>query len=358
MPRIAHVISTPEGIGGAERVLESLCAGGLDRGWEQHVLNPFARDPESAALRSHLPGAEYVGRRCDRRSELPAVRRWLGRELASLEPDIVNVHLFHAGAMTASLSGPHPRILTQHHGNFLSAVGRNLEARIDSWAGGRYDMLVAVSEWTARYLLDTRGLSPDRVRTIPNGWTGTPEPRSQVDREPTIVSVGNLRPEKGHEGLLRTFALVLSELPDTHLRVVGEGTERSHLEQLARSAGIASRVEFLGRVDPPWSELSRADVFAAAPQVEPLGIAALEAMAAGLPVVAPRVGGLADLVVDGITGVLVEPGDEVAMADALVSLLRDPSRARELGDAGADVASGQRAEDMVASYFGLYEEMM
>ncbi len=358
MPRIAHVISTPAGVGGAERVLESLCDGGRDRGWEQAVLNPFAQDPANAALRAHVADARYEGRRCGRPRDIPGVRRWLRGRLDAIDPDIVHVHLFHAAALTATLRRPQQRVLTQHHGDFLAQVGRRREAQIDRWAARRYDVVVAVSEWTARYLRGPRRLPADRVRTIANGWSGQPLERSTDPRPPTIVSVGNLRAEKNQESLLRSFAQVVERLPEAQLRIVGEGKERGRLEELAVTSGVAERVRFLGRVDPPWEELSRADLFASSSLVEPLGIAALEAMAAGLPVVAPRVGGLADLVDDGVTGVLVETGNDSQMAEALVDLLENRDRSREMGAAGALAAGRQRADDMVDSYFRLYEELI
>lgn len=358
MPRITHVISTPEGIGGAERVLEALCEGGEQRGWDQIVLNPFSHDPGSAALRSHVAGARYLGYRCALARDLPRARQWLGRQLEDASPEVVHVHLFHANVLTASLRARCPRVLTHHHGDGLVSGGRRFDAICDRLAGQRYDRVVAVSPWISRFLHDCYGYSASRIVTIVNGWGGAPLERAPSTDGPVIVAVGNLRREKGYDDLLRSFALLSARQPTVRLRVLGDGPDRDALEELARELRMESRLEWLGWVDQPWEELSRATIFATATRVEPLGIAALEAMAAGLPVVAPRVGGLGELVEDGVTGILVPPGDLGAIADALDRLLNNRAWAEQLGRAGARVAQGHRMKAMVDAYFALYEELM
>lgn len=358
MPRIAHVISTPEGIGGAERIVGWLCKAGRERGWRQVVLNPFARDPERAALRDEVGRAEYAGYPCAHLYEVPRTRRWLRRELRAFEPDLVHVHLFHAAALTASLCGLTPRLLTHHHGNNVISAGRRLQARIDRWSGSRYDAVVAISGWSARFLRDEYGYPPPPVTTIINGWSGEPLPDASDPEAETIVSIGNLRPEKGFDRLLRAFALISESRPDARLRVLGDGAERERLAAQASALGVEDRVTWLGWQPSPWEELSRANVFALASVIEPLGIAALEAMAAGLPVVAPRVGGLVDVVEDGRTGLLTPPGDERAMAAALSRLLADPQEAAAMGATGKVVAASHRADEMVDAYFRLYEELI
>src|SRR5437879_3786361 len=105
-PRIAHVISTPAGVGGAESVLADLVEGGTQRGWQQLVLNPFSRESEVAELATLYPGADIRVKPCARWWEIPQTRRWLQRELSAFAPDIVHAHLFHALVLVATIRRP------------------------------------------------------------------------------------------------------------------------------------------------------------------------------------------------------------------------------------------------------------
>jgi glycosyltransferase involved in cell wall biosynthesis len=170
--------------------------------------------------------------------------------------------------------------------------------------------------------------------------------------------VANFRPQKGHDMLLAAFAEVVRELPDASLVLVGDGALSDGLAAQARTLGIASSVRFEGTVPEVWPLLAQADVFALASRYEPLGLAALEAMAAGLPVVATGVGGLRDLVEPGVTGELVDPDDARGLAERLVALLRAPSTLAAMGAAGRERAAAHGADRMAEQYLGLYEELL
>jgi phosphatidylinositol alpha-1,6-mannosyltransferase len=151
---------------------------------------------------------------------------------------------------------------------------------------------------------------------------------------------------KGHDVMLRALPLVAASVPDVRWVVVGDGPLRPELEALANMHGVRDRVHFTGQVPDAdrdaWFHC--ANVFAMPARTpaegagEGFGIVYLEANLSGLPVVAGAIGGALDAVVDGVTGVLVEPTDHVAVADAVIDLLRDPERARALGHAGAERA--------------------
>jgi glycosyltransferase involved in cell wall biosynthesis len=206
-------------------------------------------------------------------------------------------------------------------------------------------------------LIDTYGCPADKVTVIRNGWAGTPLPRSP-STVPTVVSVGNLRPEKGHKVLLKAFEKVVKELPVARLVLVGEGPLRGELEDVVTDLGLVGNVEFAGARPEVWSSLAAADVFALASFSEPLGLAVLEAMAAGLPVVATSVGGVPELVTTNVTGKLVPSGDEGALSAALLGFLRDKRSAEKMGRESRKRADSMRATAMIDSYFSLYEEML
>ena len=357
-PRVAYVISTTTGGGGAERLLTKLVEEGAVRGWDQLVLNPFAR--ELPAAFAHLPSDVYRLRSCGNVLGVPSVRSWMRAELDCFEPDVVHVMLFHALVLVATLPRRPGRshLVTHVYGEGIeSEPGAAVKVPLDRWAGARFDRIVAISESVRRFLVSRYGYSPSKVVTIPPGWTGDPLPPSGADRPPTVTCVAKLRPEKGHDLLLAAFPLVRQKVPDARLVLVGDGDLRPGLEAEAKARGIADCVEFTGAVDSIWPYLAEADVFVLASQSEAFGMAIVEAMGAGLPVVAPAVGGIPELVVPGVTGELFPPGDQEALADRLVKLLTSPDARAAMADAARATAEALRMENTIPRYFDVYAEL-
>lgn len=357
--RVLHVISTPSGTGGAEHVLRQLAASSAGRGEDVRVLNPFAASLANAeAAEAFYAPAQVAARVTRRPTDLPAAARWAARQVRDAAPDVVHVHLFHACGLVAALPrGREVRLLTQHHGSLLAWRGQRARARLDVWATRRMDHVVAVSEAVRRHVLDTTGLADARVSVIRNGWTGRPRPHEGSLYGATVVCVANFRQEKGHEVLLEAFAEVRRRVPAARLVLVGDGARRAELVALAQQQGLDAAVEWTGAVQDVWPVLARADVFALAAWQEPLGIAALEAMAAGLPVVATAVGGLPEVVPEA-AGTLVPAGDVEAMATALTALLTDPARRRAAGRAGLAQATLTSSAAMVEAYADRYDRLV
>jgi phosphatidylinositol alpha-1,6-mannosyltransferase len=224
--------------------------------------------------------------------------------------------------------------------------GREVLARprLAAFAVRHAAAVVAVSRYTSQLALE-RGASPGRIHRIPPGVDPPANGgllAARADR-PTVVTVARMEHDyKGHDILLRAFAQLARELPDARLLVIGDGVLRGRHEELADSLGLRESVSFLGAVSPDERDrlLSEAHVFALPSRIAPdggsegFGIVFLEAAAHGLPVVAGNVGGALDAVVDGETGLLVDPNDPAAVAAALLDLLRNPARASTLGAAG------------------------
>jgi glycosyltransferase involved in cell wall biosynthesis len=170
-----------------------------------------------------------------------------------------------------------------------------------------------------------------------------------------VVTVANLRPEKGHDVLIAAAARVLRSFPDATFDFVGGGTEHAALQRLARDAGIARAVRFHGHVEDVAPHLASADIFVLPSRTEAFPNALLEALAAGLPSIASAVGGILEIIQDGRTGLLVPAGDSGALASRLELLMADGATGIEIGAAGRrDVASRFSFERMVAGFEQVY----
>ncbi|MFO0741490.1 MAG: glycosyltransferase [Labilithrix sp.] len=212
------------------------------------------------------------------------------------------------------------------------------------------DAVVAVSEFSRR-LAETNGVDPRALHTVENGVDArrfAPGPRDArlaerlglAPDDEVILTVSRLAPRKGH----RTVIQALAKVARPRLKYIFTGASEAmtrELLDLAREKGVASRVVpagFVGEDELP-SLYRLASAFALladeeAADVEGFGVALLEAAASGLPTIASRTGGMPEAIADGITGLLIPPGDATAAAEAITSLLRDPARARRLGEAG------------------------
>jgi glycosyltransferase involved in cell wall biosynthesis len=359
-PRVAYVTSS-RGVAGAEELIAALVAGGAERGWQQTLLNPFADAASSPALAERCRPADYAGRTCDSIVRLPALRAWLAQRLDALEPDIVHVMLFHATVLMASIPrGGERRLLTHAYGEGLAQLSHpRTRARLDRWALRRFDHVSAISDAVHRFLAESAGCPPARLGRIRLGWSGEPlAPRAAAGRPPTVVCVAALRREKGHDTLLAAFAQVRAAIPDARLVLVGDGPYRPQVEAMVRAAGLTDAVRLTGRAAQIWPHLADADVFVLASPSEALGIAIMEAMAAGLPVVATDTGGIPELVTPGVTGELFAVRDHDALARKLIDLLGDPRRLRSMSAAAVAAAEAMRMQVSVAEYFRLYGRLL
>ncbi len=244
---------------------------------------------------------------------------------------------------------------------YASEVGPR--PRLAAFAMRRADAAVAISAYTHELAI-AHGAPPARVhRILPGVDLPAPDTIPRADR-PTVLTISRLSERyKGHDVILRALPLIRARVPDVEWIVVGDGPLRPGLERNAVSQGLQDNVRFVGSVSDDQRDrwLRRAHVFTMPSRLpavgsagEGFGIVYLEAAAHELPVVAGNVGGTLDAVVHEQTGVLVDPADHVALADAITDLLLDPARARALGVAGARrvrelawPAVARRVEDLV-----------
>jgi glycosyltransferase involved in cell wall biosynthesis len=210
------------------------------------------------------------------------------------------------------------------------------------------------------------GLAPERVAVVPEAldvaaWhAGLARAAGRPQAGRVVLCVARMYPRKRLGDLLEAAALLRGRVPGVQVRVVGRGPEWEAVRRLRDGLGLAETVALLGDVsrEALWNEYAGAQVFCLPSVQEGFGIVFLEAMAAGLPIVACRTSAVPEVVEDGRTGVLVPPRDPAALAGALAALLGDPARRRALGEAGGRAVAAYTPERVAARFLGAVESLL
>jgi glycosyltransferase involved in cell wall biosynthesis len=295
----------------------------------------FLRGPHAAAADLQAQGIHPVFLNASKWDPTVALR------IAALARS-KGVRLLHAtgvkgtliARIAARLTGA--RILVHVHD--LNDPGAAISA-LQRLAARPTDAAVCVSQAVCELTVSRYHVHPERVRVARNGIPlealrrAGAGARNRVRAElgiepgrPVLAIIGRMHPVKGHRALLGMLPAVVSSCPRALLLVIGDGPERAGCEQLAGSLGLSEHVRFLGRRSDVPRLLSGIDVVLMPSRSEGLGLAAIEALAAARPVIGFAVGGLPEVVADGISGRLVPPGDNEAFADAVIETLRDSGR--------------------------------
>jgi len=358
-------LSTSSGPGGAERVISNLAAS-LDPRRYRAVLCLFRpgwlqERSESRGIRTFIIPTHGM---TDWRWALQ-FQRLLQQERVNL----IHAHEFDAnvqGAFVAALSGI-PLVATVHGKNyFWEKLRRRLAYR---WVSRKATM-VAVSEDLKQFIVEKVGISSSLVKVLYNGVDVLPqcdravvaECRKELglpENHQIVGVVGNLYPVKGHQYLIAAIPAVLRKCPNTSFVFAGRGQLESELKAQVCRFGVEERVYFLGlRQDIPRI-LAMLDLFVLPSLSEGLSMAILEAMIAGKPVIATRVGGNPELVIDEETGFLVPPRDSQTLADRLITSLTNKQQSATFAERGKRRAEGQFSlQTMVSSYQSLYDQCL
>jgi glycosyltransferase involved in cell wall biosynthesis len=301
----------------------------------------------------------------------------LVRLIRRVRPHVVHTHTAKAGTLgrLAALLARVPIVVHTYHGHvfqgYFSPRKTRLFLAVERWLARRTDQLLTVSETVREELLRFGIGTPERLTVLRLGldldrYLTCEARRSELRRElgvegpaPLVGIVARLVPIKAHEVFLRAARSVSDRVPDARFLVVGDGERRHELEAMARDLGVGPRVWFLGwraDLDRIYADLDLA-VLCSRNEGSPVSL--IEAMASARPVVATRVGGVPDVVDDGVTGHLVAPNDASALADAGIDLLSDPERRRAFGDAGRKRAyPAYGAERLLADVARIYGELL
>lgn len=362
-------------IGGQERVIETISRG-LAPPFEPVVIGTAGGGAVADALardgfRVIVPGLDRIYARSDA-DRLAAI-------LAGERIRVVHTHAYPAGVLgrrAAARAGIAARIAHYHS---VYTMWRLRHRLVERRLARRTHAIACISDAVAAFARDRVGIPEGRIRVIRNGVSETyadgmlsrgdarrrlGERFRLVPEEFVAVCVAGLNPQKGHRVLLGALRLLDSQSRGRHkikLLVAGSGPEEPALRAMHPGhAPHGSEARYLGLLEDPRLVYAAADVFVL-PSVERegLGLAILEAMACGLPVVASRVGGIPEAVEDGVTGILVPPGDPAALAAALGRLRLDRDLGRRMGEAGRDRARRLfSASAMVRSLEALYREAL
>jgi glycosyltransferase involved in cell wall biosynthesis len=362
--RIVEVLATGSN-GGAQEHLYNIVTR-IDR--SRYDLSVVSLSPGPAVRKLQRAGVPVLV--VDEPDDAIAVGA-LAAHLAEVRPDVVHNHMYRAelvGTRAAIALGGigHRRpyvVGTVHSSRVRSREDRQQLVRLTP----HMDRLIAVSRAiVAKIGQEGRATIP--VDLIYNGVDlqryDHQEPcctlREEYGMEPGAQIVGvvaRLEPEKGHPTLLEAWPLVLRQAPNAHLLIIGEGGQREALEQQARDLRIAHRVTFTGRRDDVPAVTAALDCAVLPSYREAQGLTILEAMALSRPVVATRVGGIPEMIEDGVSGVLVPPHDATALAAGISRVLRDHPFADTIARAGHDLVHDRFCvELMVRAIETIYDD--
>ncbi len=322
---------------------------------------------QEAERRMHDAGVRYFG--LGRRSSTD-LYRWLPLRgaLRRERVDVIHAHMFGSnvwGTVIGRLARV-PVIVAHEH--TWSFEGKPLRRFVDREVIGRGStVFIAVSRDDQRKMIEIEGVDPKKILHLPNGIAAPPPPtgadlRSELGipaGAPVIGTISVLRPQKALDVFIRASARLLGEDPDLRVLVAGDGPLRGELTELVHSLGVQDRLLMLGyRSDAP-DVLAALDVAVSSSAFEGSPLAVMEYMESARPIVATRVGGVPDLIEDGVHGLLVDPGDEPALTAAIRRMLTDREAARRMGEAARERRRHEfTVEVMVRRFEALYERLV
>ncbi|HEV7529979.1 MAG TPA: glycosyltransferase [Solirubrobacteraceae bacterium] len=305
------------------------------------LTGPWKDDPSAQQALEILEAspARFLALARRRKVDIPALAR-LERFLRRERVDVLHTHKFGSnvwGTLVGSIARVPVMLAHEHTWSYEGQpLRRFLDRELISRAATRF---IAVSREDERRMSEVEGIDPSRTLFIPNGVVSSPPPSGRDVRaelgipvaSPVLGAVGVLRAQKALHVLLRAIPQVRERWPDVRVLIVGDGPERAPWQQLAKELGIEDAVIFLGHRGDVPDVLRALDVAVSCSDFEGSPLAVMEYMDAALPVAATSVGGVPDLIESGVHGLLVARGDSSALASAIVELLADPARSREMG---------------------------
>lgn len=351
--KIAHVVDSME-VGGAETLVAQLCRLQREDGHDPSVYAILSLGPLGEQMRmENFVVMANVGHRL-----IDSSRNFF-RIFKDLRPDVVHLHnptpAIYAG-ISARMAGV-PSIISTRHS--LVAPPHKLVRELKySVAAGFCDWVVGICDATANNIKEIHSVPRHKIARVYNG--AVPLLRAAKEQWPaktgfTLVYVGRLEPVKNHALLMNAFRAALSSMPGLRLWMVGDGSERGRLENLAAELGITSQVIFWGQQLDVAPYFSAADAFIMSSKSEGLPISLLQAFSLGLPAIVTDVGGMAEVVRLARAGITVPPADAEGMAGAMIRMAtQDAERTEFSRNALASFQKRFSLKTMADAYMKLY----
>lgn len=366
LPHVLLVLDQfPKTLGGGERIVLRLAALLPKYGYRVSILTFFVH-PECAGLAS--PPCPIYVLPLQRTYDLTAfraaleLRRFLRLQRIQIVQTFFESSDIWAGFVTKMTSNA-KLIWSRRDMGILRTRKHQIAYRL---LAGVPDAVFSVSEQVRRHCIEVDRIDPARVHTIYNGLdladsdaVGRPV---KAPGEVRVTTVGNIRRVKGHDIFIKAAALIQSQFPGISFSIAGEVLEQDYfteLQTLVRGLNLSDHFHFVGGITDTQKHLAEADVFVLPSRSEGFCNAIVEAMAASLPVVATDVGGNAEAVRDGVTGLIIPPEDPAALSAAVIRLLSDPLQATAMGIAGKSRAAEMfTTEAMMGRIVATYKQLL
>jgi L-malate glycosyltransferase len=366
LPHILLVLDQfPKTLGGGERIALKLAALLPKYGYRVSILT-FSVQPANTILNS--PPCPIYVLPLTRTYDLTALRaaldfrRLLKRENIRIVQTFFESSDIWAGLVTKTVANT-KLIWSRRDMGILRTSKHRIAYKL---MANLPDAVFAVSEQVRKHCIEADGINPARVQTIYNGldlsdWDTSLE-LAKAPGKILVTTVGNIRRVKGHDVFIRAAASILKRFPSVSFSIAGDVLEPDYfveLQALVRDLDLSDHFHFAGGVSNLHKHLSAADIFVLPSRSEGFSNAIIEAMAASRPVVATKVGGNAEAVKDGVSGLLVPPENPAALSAAIIRLLSDPSQARKMGMAGKAIAEENfTTEAMMSRITDAYKSLL
>ena len=314
---------------------------------------------------------------CDARSRKDYVSAILklSAYLKKEKVDLLHVHLFDpsiVGLLAAVKAGTKYRVMTRHYSDYHTRINKKWHVRLDRMCNRLSHRIISVSEHTSDHVVEVEGAPREKVVTIYNGIDfdrikpSEDDFKSRIRKEFgtegkfLILTTGRLHPEKGYPFLFEAAAKLKKQVDKPFVWLIaGKGQFEEEFRNQVTNLGCDDVIKFIGfRKDIP-DLMSTADVFVLPSVAEAFGVVFAEAIYLGTPIVATNIGGIPEVVTNGVDGILIPPADSSAIADTLTELINHPEKLKALGNTGKQkVIEKFEFEDMTRKYEAVYEDLM
>ncbi len=366
LPHVLLVLDQlPKTLGGGERIALKLAALLPRYGYRASILT-FSVHPESPGI--HMPPCPIYLLPLQRTYGLTALRaalelrRFLRRERIQIVQTFFESSDLWGGLVTKMMSKA-KLVWSRRDMGILRTRRHRVAYRL---MAGMPDQVFAVSEQVRRHCIEVDRIDPMRVQTVYNGldltdWSTTAR-LAQPQGERVVTTVGNIRRVKGHDLFILAAAAIAPHFPHVVFSIAGEVLEPDYfaeLQTLVSDLNLSERFYFVGGIDNLREHLHAADIFVLPSRSEGFSNAIVEAMAASLPVIATNVGGNAEAVQDGVSGLIIPSEDPAALAAAITQLLDNPSNAMQMGAAGKQLAAERFTTDAMMRHIAkVYRDLL